>query len=182
MTEVVTWYQDFYKNSLSVPVMSQEFSVRQLEYASAGNLISATAERFSYQFGQSIRMTRHEMKEWGIAKVPQAWVTYNASLAGPNVEFAGSFGGPEDAYTSASDDTFTESFVLTKASRKDFSYFPITGQSDVVYAGQTDEEIKGLITVDSENQMLGEDFEQSLPVAQESGNLAEGQGSRWLLS
>ena len=181
MTHVVTWYQDFYKNDFpNTPVMSQVFSTRQLEYASASNLISATAERFSYQFGQGgVKMTRQESKEWGYAKAPQSWVTYQATLPGPNIEFAGAFGGAEDAYTSASDTTFTEAFVLTKASQTSYSYFPMIGQADTVYAGQTDTATKGLITIDSENQMLGADFEQPLPVAQESGNLAEGQGARW---
>jgi hypothetical protein len=181
MTYVVTWYQDFYKNSFpNTPVNSVVFSVRQLEYASATELISASAERFSYQFGQGgTRNTRHEVKEWAVSKVPQAWATYQALLPGPNVEFAGAFGGAEDSYTSASDDTFTEVFALTKANQTIFTYAGMVNQPEAVYAGTTSTQTKGLITIDSENQMLGEDFEQSLPVAQESGNLAEGQGSRW---
>lgn len=180
-TEITTWYQDFYRNSFpNTPVNTQIFSVRQLEYANASTVISATAERFSYTFGQGgIRLTRREAKEWGFSKAPQAWVSYQTSLAGPFSEFAGSYTGAEDGYTSASDDTFTESFVLTKAERTNYSYFPMYGVSDENYTGQTDTEQKGLITIDSENQMLGEDFEQPIGVAQESGNLAEGQGSRW---
>lgn len=180
MTYVVTWYQDFYKNDFPTPVMSQPFSVRQIEYADGSTMISASAERFSYQFGQGgIRNTRHEVKEWGITKVPQSWATYQALLPGPNVEFAGAFGGPEDSFTSASDSTFTETFALIRANKTNFTYAGMRDQAETVYAGQTDTETKGLITIDTENQMLGEDFEQSLPVAQESGNLAEGQGSRW---
>ena len=180
MTQTVTWYQDFYKNGVAVPVMTQPFSVRQLEYASASALISATAEQFSYRFGQgAIRMTRHDAKEWGIVKAPQSWITYQAAIPGPNVEWGGAFTGAEDSYTSASDNTFTEAFVLTKASRTEFSYFPMQGQSDSSFAGQRDEAVKALITIDSENPQLEEDFEQPLTRAQENGNLAAGQGSRW---
>lgn len=182
MTYVVTWYQDFYQNAFpTVPVMSATFSVRQLEYASATELISASAERFSYQFGQGgTRPTRHEVKEWGVSKVPQSWATYQALLPGPNIEFSGAFGGPEDSYTSASDDTFVETFALLKANQTDYTYFGMRDQAESVYTGQTDTRTKGLITIDSDNQMLGEDFQQPMAVAQESGNLAEGQGSAWV--
>jgi hypothetical protein len=180
LTRIVTWYQDFYKIGISTPVNSQEFSVRQLEYSDAGTLISATAERFSYQFGQGgIRMKRHEMKEWGIANVPDTWVTFQSTIPGPNTEFAGAFSGAEEAYTATNVTSHSESFVLTKAERTDFSYFPVYGQADASYQGQTDAETRGLIVTDTENQQLGENFEQPWNKAQENGNLAEGQNARW---
>jgi hypothetical protein len=179
-TEIVTWYQDFYRNGVDIPVNSQEFSVRQLEYKDASTLVSATAEKFSYQFGQGgIRMTRNDMKEWGIANVPTSWVTANATIPGPNIEFAGSFGGPEEAYTATNNTTFSEAFVLTQATRTEFNYVPIYGQRDVTFAGQTSTHVKGLITKDTENPQLEEPFEQPYLKAQENGNLASGQDSRW---
>lgn len=177
-TELVTWLQRFYKIGIATPVNEQPFSVRQLEYADATTLISASAEQFSYSFGQgAIRMRRHDVKEWGYANVPDSWVTFNASIPGPNTEFAGGFGGPEEAYTATNVTSHTEAFVLTKAQRTDYSYVPYG--PDASYAGQTDTETRGLITTDTENQQLGTDFEQPWVKAQENGNLAEGQNARW---
>lgn len=179
-TEIVTWYQDFYRNGIDVAVNSQEFSVRQLEYSNASTVISATAERFSYQFGQGgIRMTRNDMKEWAIANVPTSWITYNNTIPGPEIEFAGGFGGPEEAYTATNNTTFNESFVLTQATRTDFTYVPVYGQRDVTFAGQTNTEIRGLIVKDTENPQLEEPFEQPYLKAQENGNLDTGRDTRW---
>ena len=180
LTKVVTWYQDFYKIGISIPVNSQPFSVRQLEYVNAFTLLSASAEQFSYSFGQgAIRMRRHDMKEWGIANVPSTWVTFNATIPGPMTEFTGGFGGLEEAYTATNVTSHSEAFVLTKAERTNYTYRPVSGGTDISYASQTDTETRGLITTDTENQQLGTDFEQPWNKAQENGNLAEGQNARW---
>lgn len=180
MTHTVTWYQDFYKIGVAIPVNSQPFSVRQLEYEDASTLVSATAERFSYRFGQgAIRMTRQEMKEWGIANVPSTWVTFNATIPGPMTEFAGAFDGAESAYTATNVTSHSEAFVLLKAEQTGYAYRPLKGSSDQSYSNGSGTETRGLITTDAENQQLGSDFEQPWTKAQENGNLAEGQNARW---
>lgn len=69
--------------------------------------------------------------------------------------------------------------MLTRTSKILYTYAAVPKERDSVYAKQTDTETRGLITRDTENQQLGQDFDQDYIKAQESGNVAEGQDSYW---
>ena len=176
-TEVETWYQDFYRNSFpDTPVSSRIFSQAQREYATAFDLTSAVQETFSFI---GTKMWKHEMREWGYAKAPQSWITFQSSLPSPHTTFGGVFESVETAFTSASDTVFSEALVVTKTARTYYSYFPLPGEADSVYVGQTDEETRALIMRDNDNPQLEDPFDQPLTKAQEAGNLVTGQGSYW---
>lgn len=171
------WEQKFYKKSFpNTPVNVRTLKEYHHVYSGASTLVSATGEVFSYQNGQ---ISRRDKREFALAKVPQSWATYNATLPGASAGFIASFGGAEELYSSSTDTTFVESLTLTKTERETFTYVAHPFEADSVYLSDHDHWVKGLITVDSENKQLGNDFEQPLARAQENGNLAEGQGSRW---
>ena len=178
-----TWYQDFYRNSFpNVPVSSQVFSTKELEYEDALTLVSAKQENFSYNFGHGgIRPIRTTTREWGWANVPAAWVAQQITLPGPNADFsAGYFDtGLENSFTSTNSTGHSEAFVLTRTSKIIYNYKPFYGATDTVIAGNSGTETRGLITRDTENQQLGQDFDQEYLRAQETGNLAEGQDTYW---
>lgn len=170
------WEQKFYKLGFATPVNIRNLKEYHFTYINNSTAIAATGEVFSYLNGQ---MIRRDKREFGLMKAPQAWITAQSGIPGPLAGFSASFGGPEEAYTSASDATWTEAVVLTRTERETFSYLSHPFQADSVYLAEHDHWVKGLITVDSDNPQLDEDFEQPLARAQESGNLVEGQGSRY---
>lgn len=178
-----TWYQDFYKNDFpNVPVMTQVFSTKEIEYEDGATILSARQENFSYSFGQGgIRPTRTTTREWGWANVPASWAAAQATLPGPTSDFAaaGFSVGAENSYSATNGTGHTDALVLTRTGQVIYNYRPFFGKADTVYAGNTGTETRGLITKDTENQQLGQDFEQDYLNAQEHGNVAEGQDSRW---
>lgn len=171
------WQQLFYKNSFpNTPVNERTLKEYHYIYSSAATLASASGEVISYQNGQ---ITQRDIREFALQKVPQSWATYNATLPGASAGFIASFGGPEELYSSPADSTFVESFVLIRTAREKNIYAAHPFKSDSIYLTDHETWTKGLITVDSDHQQLGDDFEQPLGRAQESGNLVEGQGARW---
>lgn len=172
------WEQVFYKNEFpNAPVDRRTLKEYFHTYADAFTLVAASGEVFSYTEGQILR---RDKREFGLVKSPDSWTAYNSAfIPAPTAGFSASFGGPEESYTSASDATWGESLVLTRTERETFAYKAHPFQADSIYIADHDHWVKGIITIDSDNQQLGEDFEQPLARAQESGNISTGQGARW---
>jgi hypothetical protein len=97
----------------------------------------------------------------------------------PTPGFDTSFVGTEASFTSASDTTFTNSVVLARTERESLAYLAHPYEPEQVYVSRRENETRGLITRDSDNPQLDEDFDQPLITAQRSGNLASGQGCYW---
>jgi hypothetical protein len=140
--------------------------------------LAVSVEAFDYaSFGL---MSGRRKRVHSRSKAPASWVTYQGNLPSPGVESDTGLG--EQNYSSASDNTFSESLVLIRTEQERFTYRGHPYEVDQVYLWRREGEQRGLITRDSDNPQLDQDFDQPLEVAQRSGNLAEGQGSYWGLA
>lgn len=171
------WEQKFYKIGFSAPVETRTLKEYHFTYANNTTAIAATGEVFSYLNGQVIR---RDKRDFGIRKVPQSWITAQSGIPGPLAGFSASFGGPEDSYT-GTNATYQEStgLVLIQTERETFTHLSHPFVPDAMYEAERDHWVKGLIVVDADNPQLDDDFEQPLSRAQDSGNLADGQNSRY---
>lgn len=176
-TTVERWEQVFYRLSRpNTPVDKRTLKEYVFTYSGAGVLEAASGEVLGW--GGHGQMTRRDRRVFGRQKSPASWVTFSNGLPAPIANFTVSFGA-EEIYSSASDASFSEAVVLTQTERETFLYRAHPFEADSVYLKEYDHWQKGLIVKDTENQQLGDDFEQTLPKAQESGNLQEGQASYW---
>jgi hypothetical protein len=165
--------KNYYRNSFpNTPVKKELTSFQTFTYNNGG-LNAATLELNTYNDNGLI--VSKERRAWGKANAPQSWVTFCASLAIPGIGAV----GPESSFTSASDDTFAFGLVLTNTDEEVYTYQAHPTLSDAVYMAYRETKSRGLITSDTEEQQLGEDFLQPLLRAQQSGNLKEGLGSYW---
>ncbi len=173
-----TYLRRFYRRSLpNTPVNTLRIRDNKwVEITALGNvIIAASSEVLTYN--QFNLIATKEKRIHSRQKAPQSWVNFSGTL--PTAGFDASFEGAEVGFTSDSDDVFETALVLVKTQRELSEYLAHPFQAEAVYLANREAETRGLITRDTDNQQLGQDFDQPLLQAQRAGNLAEGQGSYW---
>jgi hypothetical protein len=175
LTRSETVTRKYYRKSFpNTPVFTR--TVRQNRWVDMPfNTVAASSESLTYNDLGII--TAREKRVHQRSKAPQSWIAFQGSL--PGAGFSSDFVGAEAAFTSASDATFDDAFVLVRTERENNNYLAHPYEADSLYLQRHDKETRGLITRDTDNQQLGEDFDQPLITSQRSGNLVEGQGSYW---
>lgn len=172
LTSQETWVEKFYLSARpNKPV--RELRRKEMKRVSVGpETLAQSAETLNYNEYGLLR-TR-EKRIFGKSKVPASWATFSSG-----VTTLGVFDGGETSYSSASDSSFPWALSLQRAEREENQYKAHPFKADEVYTAHHEVEARSLITIDSENQQLEEDFEQPALRAYRSGNMATGQGSRY---